>query len=69
MVEIDPKVMYKVPKCCDECPLYDDRWDYPTCYFTDESRGYNFDIHNKRMPGCPLIEKSFVPWEGEDDDD
>jgi hypothetical protein len=46
----------EMPSCCYECPAYDDRWDYPTCYITNESRGYNFKIHEKRMPGCPLKE-------------
>ena len=44
----------EMPKCCDECPLFDDRWDYPTCYATGHSRGYNFDIRHLRMPDCPL---------------
>ena len=43
-----------MPNCCSECPLFDDRWDYPTCYITQESRGYNFNIYKKRMPECPL---------------
>lgn len=46
----------EMPKSCNDCPMYDDRWDYPTCYITNESRGYNFDIFNKRMPNCPLKE-------------
>ena len=47
-----------MPSCCSKCPLFDDRWDYPTCYLTDEARGYNFPIREKRMPGCPLVEAS-----------
>ena len=43
-----------MPSCCADCPLYDDRWDYPTCYVTNSSRGYNFKIHELRMPDCPL---------------
>ena len=46
----------EMPLCCADCPMYDDRWDYPTCYVTDESRGYNFKIHEKRMSSCPLKE-------------
>ena len=46
-----------MPECCAKCQLYDDRWDYPTCYATQESRGYNFKIYEKRMPKCPLREK------------
>lgn len=60
--------MYKMPKGCGECPLYDDRWDYPTCYLTGSSRGYNFNIWENRMRDCPLIEKPLNHWEGEDDD-
>ena len=45
-----------MPSCCNECPLFDDRYDYPTCYCTQSSRGYNFDIRHKRMPDCPLSE-------------
>ena len=48
----------EMPTCCADCPLYDDRWDYPTCYVTQESRGYNFKIHEKRMPKCPLRERT-----------
>ena len=43
-----------MPSCCSECPLFDDRWDYPTCYATGSSRGYNFKIRELRMPDCPL---------------
>ena len=46
-----------MPQCCAKCPLFDDRWDYPTCYVTQESRGYNFKIHEKCMPDCPLYEE------------
>lgn len=45
-----------MPKSCDDCPLYDDRWDYPTCYVTNKSRGYNWDYRNHRMSNCPLTE-------------
>lgn len=45
-----------MPSCCGECPIYDDHWDYPACYITDETRGYNFKYKEKRMPGCPLKE-------------
>lgn len=46
----------KMPSCCADCPLYDDRWDYPTCYLTNSSRGYTFEIHELRMPDCPIQE-------------
>lgn len=47
-----------MPLCCADCPLYDydDIWDYPTCYVTNEFCGYNFNILEKRMPNCPLKE-------------
>lgn len=45
-----------MPTCCADCPLFDDRYDYPTCYYTQSSRGYNFKIREKRMPDCPLDE-------------
>ena len=43
-----------MPNYCAECPLFEDRYDYPTCYVTKKSEGYNFKIHEKRMPNCPL---------------
>ena len=43
-----------MPKSCDECPLFDDRWDYPTCYVNQLSSGYNFPIRDKRMDFCPI---------------
>ncbi len=47
-----------MPTCCADCPLFEDRYDYPTCYVTQESRGYNFKIYEKRMPECPLREQT-----------
>ena len=44
----------EMPKSCIKCPLYDDRWDYPTCYATRKSKGYNFNPFEKRMSDCPL---------------
>ena len=44
----------EMPKSCDECPLFDDRWDYPTCYVNQLSSGYNFPIKDKRMDFCPI---------------
>ena len=46
----------EMPKACMKCPLYDDRWDYPTCYFTGASKGYKFNPFEKRMSDCPLKE-------------
>lgn len=48
----------EMPSCCFVCPMYDDRYDYPTCYVTNETRGYNFKVREKRMPNCPLKEFS-----------
>lgn len=42
------------PSCCAECDLYDDRWDYPTCFITQKSEGYNFNIFKKKIRDCPL---------------
>lgn len=50
----------EMPKCCADCPLYNDNYDYPTCNVTGSSRGYNFKIHEKRMPDCPLYEEESV---------
>ena len=44
-----------MPKSCSECILYDDDYDYPTCFATKHSTGYNFDIFTKRMFNCPLV--------------
>ena len=46
----------KMPMCCDDCPVFDDNGDYPTCILTGLSKGYNFPIFDKRMDICPLIE-------------
>ena len=44
----------EMPSCCARCQLYDDRWDYPTCYATGRTKGYKFNPFEKRMPDCPL---------------
>lgn len=38
---------------CSDCPHLDFGGDYPQCTITGETRGYNFDIHQKRMDKCP----------------
>ena len=48
-------VRMEMPKCCANCPLLDDYGDYPRCSVTQEQRGYNFPIFDKRMPLCPII--------------
>lgn len=44
----------EMPESCMKCPMYDDRYDYPTCYVTNHSMGYTFNPFEKRMPKCPL---------------
>ena len=46
----------EMPKCCDNCWALDDYGDYPRCRITEEQRGYNFPIREKRMDFCPLVE-------------
>ena len=55
-------VEMKMPKCCDDCPCLDDYGDYPRCRISNEQRGYNFPIHEKRMPECP-IKDEVQPYE------
>ena len=49
-------VRMKMPKSCWDCPCLDDYGDYPMCRISNEQRGYNFPIHEKRMPGCPITQ-------------
>lgn len=44
----------EVPTCCDGCWALDDDGDYPRCRVTQEQRGYNFPIREKRMDKCPV---------------
>lgn len=48
-------VRMEMPKSCWDCPCFDDYGDYPRCEITNEQRGYNFPIHEKRMPNCPIL--------------
>ena len=43
-----------MPNCCDECFALDDHYDYPMCLITQEQRGYNFNIKERKMDKCPL---------------
>ena len=45
----------EMPTSCDMCWALDDCGDYPRCRITDEQRGYNFPVREKRMDECPLI--------------
>lgn len=49
-------VRMEIPESCDVCPCLDDYGDYPRCRISNEQRGYNFPIHEKRMPGCPITQ-------------
>ena len=46
----------QMPTCCDNCWALDDYGDYPRCRITEEQRGYNFPIREKRMDTCPIVE-------------
>ena len=45
----------EMPKSCSACWALDDYGDYPRCRITEEQRGYNFPIREKRMDNCPLF--------------
>ncbi len=45
-----------MPTSCDNCWALDDYGDYPRYRITEEQRGYNFPIRQKRMDNCPLVE-------------
>lgn len=45
----------EMPTSCDMCWALDDYGDYPRCRITEEQRGYNFRIREKRMDKCPLV--------------
>ena len=45
----------EMPTSCDNCWALDDYGDYPRCRITDEQRGYNFRVREKRMDKCPLV--------------
>ena len=42
-----------MPGCCWDCPCLDDYGDYPRCRISNEQRGYNFPIHEKKDAGMP----------------
>ena len=44
-----------MPTNCGNCWALDDYGDYPRCRITEEQRGYNFPIREKRMDKCPLV--------------
>ena len=52
----------EMPENCSVCWALDDYGDYPRCRITEEQRGYNFPIREKRMGKCPLVP---VPLHGD----
>lgn len=44
----------RMPVCCADCNMLDDRGDYPVCVITGETRGYTFPVRERRMNACPL---------------
>ena len=56
-------VRMEMPGCCYDCPCLDDYGDYPRCRISNEQRGYNFPIHEKRMPRCPITQP-LPEWHG-----
>ncbi len=66
------QINMKMPEHCDECKFMDeDHGDYPYCWALNANRGYNFSIHNKRFPNCPLnpIEEETKNTSEEDEKD
>ncbi len=43
-----------MPKCCSECKLLNDNYDYPECIITGETKGYTFRTREQKMDKCPL---------------
>ena len=46
----------EMPECCDKCWALDDMGDYPYCLISHTSKGYTFNIREKRMENCPMNE-------------
>lgn len=46
----------KIPKNCDDCPMFDDHYDYPYCNITSTCQGYKWSPLDQRMSNCPLVE-------------
>ena len=45
-----------MPSCCGECAFLNDNCDYPECTITNEMRGYNFKVYERKMENCPIRE-------------
>ena len=45
-----------MPSCCGDCQALDDSSDYPMCRFTHETTGYNFEVYDRKMSRCPLVD-------------
>lgn len=52
----------KIPKNCDDCPMFDDHYDYPYCNITSTCQGYKWSPLDQRMSNCPLVE---IPSHGD----
>lgn len=50
----------KMPEVCAQCRFYFTDWDYPHCFASGSSRGYNFNGYTKKMEDCPLEETNIV---------
>ena len=50
-----------LPESCAKCIFC----DYPECIITGTSKEHDYDIHNFRMPNCPLVlveEEILLPY-------
>lgn len=54
-IGVDDPWYMEMPTSCSVCWELDDYGDYPRCRITEEQRGYNFPIREKRMDNCPLV--------------
>ena len=59
----------EMPKACDECPFFEDDYDYPTCIVNGKSEGYRSwrKVLKARMDFCPLVdgkeyEEAYISW-------
>lgn len=43
-----------MPDNCADCNFLNDNYDYLECIVTGETRGYTFNMHDKKMDKCPL---------------
>ena len=43
-----------MPDNCADCRFLNDSYDYPECIVTGETKGYRFNMFDKKMNRCPL---------------